>query len=198
MSVQDSVSTELHLSLAEFMRLFEQEGPFELVDGERVAVLPGVAEHSEIIKLVYQLLLTYEQQTRQVVTYAETAYILVHRPDWVTGARIPDIMAYETSRMVAYKANDPEWRKKPFVLVPDLCVEVVSPNDIYTDVDEKVSRYLGDGVRLVWVINPRTASILVHTASTIHSARLTKEHSLDGGEVLPGLTLPVSEVFNAS
>lgn len=198
MSVQDSISTELNLSLAEFTRLFDQEGPFELVDGERIPILPGVAEHSEIIKLVYQILLAYEQQTRQTVTYSETAYVLVHRSDWVSGARIPDVMVYEANRMADYKSNDPDWRKKPFVLVPALCVEVVSPNDIYTDVDEKVNRYLSDGVRLVWVINPRTASVFVHTASTIHSARLTEAHTLDGGDVLPDLKIAVSEIFSGT
>lgn len=195
MSVQEPVSTTLGIPFAEFIRLFEQEGPFEFVDGERIPVLPGVAEHSEIIKLVYQSLLAYEQQTRLIVTYAETAYVLVHTPNWVTGARIPDVMVYAASRIADYKAKDVDWRKKPFVLVPDLAVEVVSPHDIYTDVDEKVDRYLSDGVRLVWVMNPRTASVRVHSASTIHSTRLTEEHILDGGEVLPDFQLPIKEIF---
>lgn len=81
--------------------------------------------------------------------------------------------------------------------MPDLCVEVISPNDIYTEVDEKVNRYLADGVRLVWVINPRTASVQVHTADSIHSARLTDEHSLSGGDVLPDFKTVVSALFVA-
>jgi Uma2 family endonuclease len=195
MSVQEPVSSALRLSLAEFMRLFEQEGPFELVDGERKPVLPGIAEHSEIIKLIYGFLLAYERSSGHAVTYAETAYVLMLSPDWVTGARIPDVMAYDGARLAEYKVQDSDWRRKPFVLIPDLCVEVVSPNDSYTDVDEKVARYLADGVRLVWVVNPRAASVQVYTASTIQSARLTAEHTLDGGDVLPGFTLPVSQIF---
>lgn len=195
MSAQEPVSTTLGIPLAEFMRLFGQEGPFEFVAGERIAVLPGVAEHSEIIKLVYEFLLNYERDTRRIITYAETAYVLMLTPDWVTGARIPDVMVYDASRMADYKAKDKDWRRKPFVLVPDLAVEVVSPNDIYTHVDEKVDRYLSDGVRLVWVMNPRTASVRVHTGSTIQSARLTEEHTLDGGDLLPGFQLPIKEIF---
>ena len=62
MSAREPVSTTEGIPLAEFMRLYEQEGPFEFVNGERVPLLPGVAEHSEIIKLLYQLLLAHESE----------------------------------------------------------------------------------------------------------------------------------------
>lgn len=195
MAAHDSISTTTGIPLAEFIRLFEQEGPFEFVDGERIPVLPGVAEHSELIKLIYEFLLAYERQTRNVMAYVETAYVLVHTPDWVSGARIPDVMVYAAARLATYKAGDPDWRKKPFVLVPDLCIEVISPNDIYTEVDEKVIRYLSDGVRLVWVINPRTGSVRVHAADSIQSAHLTAEHTLDGGDLMPGFRLAVKDLF---
>ena len=197
MSAHESTSTTVGMSLADFVRLFEQEGPFELVDGERTRILPGVAEHSEIIKLIYQLLLAYEQATKRIVTYSETAYVLMYSPDWVAGARIPDVMAYEAARMEAYKAQDADWRKKPFVLVPDLCVEVVSPNDIYSEVDEKVERYLSDGVRLVWVFNPRNGSVQVHSINSNQSTRLTEQDTLNGGDVLPEFELIIKDVFLA-
>ena len=193
MTARDDVSVGMPLD--EFMRLFEQEGPFELAGDERIPILPGVAEHSEIIKLIYALLLLYEKQTQKAVAYAETAYILTYTPEWVTGARIPDVMVYATERMMTYKAQNADWRKKPFVLVPDLCVEVISPNDIYGEVDEKVNRYLADGVRLVWVINPRTRSVQVHRADSIQSVRLTEEHTLDGRDVLPGFETSVEDLF---
>src|SRR3970040_944163 len=127
-----------------------------------------IAEHSEIIKLIYQLLLAYERERQNIVTYCETAYVLMYTPDWVAGARVPDVMVYAAPRMDSYKSQDVDWRKKPFILVPDLCVEVISPNDIYTDVDEKVDRYLADGVRLIWVVNPRTGSVQVHQTNSTH------------------------------
>lgn len=66
------------------------------------------------------------------------------------------------TRIQAYKAADPDWRKKPFVIVPDLGIEVISPGDSYIDVDEKVERYLSEGVKLVWVMNPRNRSVTVY------------------------------------
>lgn len=69
--------------------------------------------------------------------------------------------------------------------MPDLCVEVISPSDVYSEVDAKIERYLNDGVRLVWVVNPRTSSVQVYHAQSTQSSRLTVEHMLDGGGTLP-------------
>ncbi|MEO8607256.1 MAG: Uma2 family endonuclease [Chloroflexota bacterium] len=193
--LEKTVSTSIGMPMAGFVRLYDQDGPFELIDGERIALVPGVAEHAELIKLLYKLLLTYEQKIQSVSVYSEAPYVLVYSPDWVTGARIPAVMAYAAQRMTDYKIQMPDWGKKPYILVPDLCIEVISPNDIYSEVDAKVERYLADGVRLVWVFNPRTSSVRVHNANSIQSVRLTQEHTLDGGDVLPDFTLPVRDVF---
>ncbi len=193
--IQNPVSTVTGMVMEDFVRLYDQDGAFELIDGERIPLVPGVAEHTELIKLLYRLLLAYEQKMQSVSVYSEAPYVLVYSPDWVTGARIPDVMAYRAQRMTDYKAQTPDWGKKPYILVPDLCIEVISPNDIYSEVDAKVERYLSDGVRLVWVFNPCSSSVRVHNANSIQSVRLTQEHTLDGGDVLPDFTLPVHDIF---
>ena len=79
-------------------------------------------------------------------------------------------------------------------VVPDLAVEVVSPNDLSEEVEEKVDEYLRAGVRLVWVVHPHTKTIRVHRANgTLQDLRLTDE--LSGEDVIPGFRCPVSEVF---
>jgi Uma2 family endonuclease len=119
--------------------------------------------------------------------------VVEDKPNWVKGSRVPDLMIYDKARWEEYKANTPDWGDKPFVLVPDLCVEVISPTDKYSDVDAKVAGYLRDGVRLVWVFDPREKAVNVHTSSG--SIRLTRTDMLDGGEVLPGFKLPLSDLF---
>jgi len=195
MAIQNPIATSIGMSMEDFVRLYDQDGPFELIDSERIALVPGVAEHTELIKLLYKLLLAYEQTDQRVSVYSEAPYVLVYTSDWVTGARIPAVMAYDAKRMADYKTQTPNWKKMPHVLVPDMCIEFISPNDIYTEVDAKVERYLADGVRLVWVFNPRSSSVRVHNLNSIQSVRLTQEHTLDGGDVLPGFTLSVREVF---
>jgi Uma2 family endonuclease len=84
-----------------------------------------------------------------------------------------------------------------FEIAPDLVVEVVSPTDRMTDVDEKVATYLAMGVSLVWVVLPRRQVVVEHTAA---EPGITREYGnrdeLNGGGILPGFRLPLSEIFD--
>ncbi|HUG89933.1 MAG TPA: Uma2 family endonuclease [Planctomycetaceae bacterium] len=77
---------------------------------------------------------------------------------------------------------------------PDLAAEVVSPNDLYTSLDEKVEEYREAGVRLIWVINPGTRTVVVHRADGTTS-RLTENDELFGEDVLPGFRCRVGDLF---
>jgi Uma2 family endonuclease len=79
-------------------------------------------------------------------------------------------------------------------IAPDLAVEVVSPNDLYSEVEEKVVEYLGAGVRLVWVINPPTRTVRVHRADGT-GADLGALDELDGEDVLPGFHCKIEDLF---
>jgi len=180
------------MAMEEFTRLFDQEGPFELIDDQRRPKMPTTAEHAEIIKLLNDILAEFER-AGVIVRYTESTFIVADRPDWVKGSRLPDLMVYAAERMAAYKSSVSDWKEKPFILVPDLCIEVISPNDQYGDVDEKVARYLGDGVRAVWILNPRTQSVIVYAQDTIQ--RLTGSEVVDGGEIIPGFRLAAQSLF---
>lgn len=79
-------------------------------------------------------------------------------------------------------------------LVPDLVVEVNSPNDRRSKIESKVIEYLQAGVRLVWVIDPPTESVVVHRQNgTVSELGLTDE--LDGEDVAAGFRCPVRELF---
>ena len=79
-------------------------------------------------------------------------------------------------------------------VVPDLVVEVVSPNDLATEVDRKVAEYLEAGVQLVWVINPETRTGRVHRGNGTISP-VQKADDLDGEQVLPGFRCRLSDVL---
>jgi len=81
-------------------------------------------------------------------------------------------------------------------IAPDLVVEVVSPNDLYYEVDRKVEEYLDAGVQLVWVINPDTRSVQVYVPGS-GVMRLDDRQELTGGNVLPGFACRVGELFPA-
>ncbi len=79
-------------------------------------------------------------------------------------------------------------------LVPDLCVEVVSPHDTYSEIEGKISDYLKAGVRLIWVVDPPSKTIRV-IRSDRSCAILTLEDSLSGDDVIPGFECSVQAVF---
>ena len=81
-------------------------------------------------------------------------------------------------------------------VVPELVVEIVSPNDRDGDVSEKIGMWLNLGVSMALEVRPGTRSILVHRPGT-PAVTLSGNDVLDGANVLPGFTLPLSEIFDA-
>jgi Uma2 family endonuclease len=79
-------------------------------------------------------------------------------------------------------------------IAPDLAVEVVSPNDVAYDIDEKVEEYLGAGVRLVWVVNPHSRIVYVHRRQGTGTI-LREADELDGEDVVPGFRCRVGDLF---
>ena len=108
-------------------------------------------------------------------------------PDTV---REPDL-AFISSQKLPLNVRNPGY----YEVVPDLVVEVASPSDSRREVNDKAQMWLRNGVRLTWVVHPDTRTIDVHPEDGSVST-LTENDTLDGGEVLPGFTCPVSEIFD--
>ena len=80
------------------------------------------------------------------------------------------------------------------MIAPNLAVEVVSPNDLVYEIDEKVEEYLEAGVELVWVVNPVTRTVRVHRADR-PGVTLREMDELTGDDLLPGFRCRVSDLF---
>jgi 6-phosphogluconate dehydrogenase (decarboxylating) len=72
---------------------------------------------------------------------------------------------------------------------------VVSKNDQYSDVNEKVEAYLTDGVQLVWVFDPHTRTVTVRTAGSAQATILHEDDRFDGGSVVKGFSVRIADVF---
>jgi Uma2 family endonuclease len=80
-------------------------------------------------------------------------------------------------------------------LAPDLAVEVLSESNTPAEMRRKLREYFFAGVRLVWMIDPARRRADVYTSPDGPDATLDETQSLDGGDVLPGFTLPLAELF---
>lgn len=72
---------------------------------------------------------------------------------------------------------------------PDLAIEILSPDDRPGEVAAKVTDYLRSGTRAVWVVDPESRTITVHTRTG--ATRYAANETLDGAPVIPDLHLPV-------
>jgi Uma2 family endonuclease len=80
-------------------------------------------------------------------------------------------------------------------VVPDLVVEVMSPDDSYPKVREKVREWLAGGVQVVWVVDPERRVVEVWQSQEEPAQVLSEDDTLRGEPVLPGFELPVSVIF---
>ena len=187
----NKVQEEKGMALADFLREFH-DAPFELIHGKRIPIMPTVAGHSMLIRAIMRLLDAYVLAHELGEAFSETTVIEEYRKNWVKDSLTPDILFFSAERFEQYVAENPDWEGKPFVLIPDLAIEVVSKNDSYTDINEKVDVYLELGVKEIWIIDPHAKSALVHTADKIQ--RLSKNESIRG-TVLPDFELKLGELF---
>ena len=79
-------------------------------------------------------------------------------------------------------------------LVPDLAIEVLSASNTPGEIRRKLGEYFHAGTELVWIVDPVRRVVVVHTAPEA-STTLTEADTLDGADVLPGVRIPVSRVF---
>ena len=167
----------------ELINLPSGESRYELVDGELITGSLFGAEHGDVAAEIGARLHAHVWERRLGKTYAaETGFLISRDPDTV---RAPDASFVRADRVVRVRTYFPG--------APDLAVEVLSPNDRASEVEAKVRQWLQSGTRMVMVVDPETRTATVHTPAA--TSRLSSGDTLDGGDVVPGLRLPLAEIF---
>ena len=161
---------------------------FELVDGQLVEKAMGI-ESSAVNRRVSKYLGNFADEYRLgEVLESEAGYqCFDHDPNRV---RKPDVSFVRKERLPA--EGLPEgW----FRIAPDIAVQVVSPNDIAYDLEEKLADYRSAGVPLIWVVYPNRRTVQVYAGGSEVPAVLHESDSLTGSDVLPGFSVQVAELF---
>jgi Uma2 family endonuclease len=161
-------------------------GRCELIYGELVMMSPAGFSHGEIALRIGRLLGNFvEEHDLGVVLAAETGFVVERDPDLV---RAPDASFVHKDRVPKTAWN------KYFPGVPDLAVEVVSPDDTKREIAEKVNMWLAHGTISCWVADPASMTIMIHRAGE-KPLRLATRDKITREPALPGLVLPVSRIF---
>jgi len=180
-------TTVQSMTAAALLRLPADGRRYELIRGELRQMAPAGPTHGRLaMRIAAHLFQHVEAHHLGTVYAAETGFQLTQDPDTV---RAPDVTFVSRQRLEAVGEIEGYWPG-----APDVTVEVISPSDRYTDVEDKVVEWLEAGSRMVIVVNPRQRSVTVYHSRT-DMIRLTEEDALDGGDVVPGWQLPITEVF---
>ncbi|MBI4749814.1 MAG: Uma2 family endonuclease [Acidobacteria bacterium] len=170
--------------------LFEMPGDgfrCELVKGELKKIAPAGHVHGRIIINISTPLDTHVRTNQLGLVFAaETGFQLASNPDTV---RAPDVAFVRAENVKSDLDQRGYWPG-----APDLVVEVISPGDIYTEVEEKVFDWLEAGTKMVVVVNPRKRVVTVYRSLT-EIVVLTENDVLDGKELIPNWSLPVKTIF---
>ncbi len=171
-------------------RKIEPEGRYEVVRGVVVEKAPMGVFESGIAGRLFEALAPFARARRLGQVFSETIF----RIDAQAGLeRRPDLSLVTSEKWPVDRLPP---RARVWDLVPDLAVEIISPSNSANEVQDKVHEYLGAGVRLVWVVWPLHGGVHVYESlDVIRPLRVSRDDVLDGGAVVPGFALPLTDLF---
>jgi Uma2 family endonuclease len=155
----------------------------EYVNGEVVPLNVGTRQHAKIqVNCAYELK-TYLRADPGGYVGTELHCRLTINGE--TRFRLPD---------VAFLVKDTDPDARFLQGAPDVAVEIRSPEDTITSLFRKLTDYFANGAKLGWVILPEEKSVVVLWPSALPRTFVAGE-TLDGGDILPGLSIQVSDLF---
>ena len=160
--------------------------PCELVKGRIVPLTPTGAEHADVEFELGMRLRSYGKETKRGRALGGEVGIYIRRnPDTVRAA---DIVFISSER-------DAQPRAKGYLEVaPELVVEVLSPDDRWSKVTEKLADYFSVGVARVWVLIPKLRRILSYRSPT-EVVQYDEGQILTDEDLLPGFSVAVTDLF---
>lgn len=159
----------------------------ELVRGELRVTPPPGGPHGRAATNLILLLGAYLEGRGLGWVYADgVGYELLELPRTV---RVPDVSFVRAGRLPK-EGIGPGLLK----LAPDLAVEVLSPSESASELEETLDDYRACGTPLIWVVDPARRTVMI-VASDAPVRWLREDDALDGGDVVPGFSCQVAELF---
>lgn len=180
MVVQSPVTLD---KFEEFINLPEnRDRLFELIDGEIIEKVP-TEEHGIMALDIGTEFNLYLRQNKIGRAGVEIRHQM---PGDKKNSYLPDVM-------VRLDVDTPIVKQGVVPRMPDLAVEIQSPDDSIKKLREKARYYLANGTRILWLVLTTKRIVEVYTPDDEYV--LTEGDTLDGGDVLPGFKLAVKAIF---
>lgn len=174
-----------HATVEDLVRLNGQGGMYELIDATLVEKAMGWRE--SLIAMVLGRFFS------EIV--AKHNLGLVSGPDGFmrilgTQVRGPDVAFISWERLPEGRVPDSRVPE----IVPDIAVEVLSEGNTYAEMSRTRREYFHAGVGQVWMVDLNERTVAVYT-DIMKYEMFDESAQLGGGDILPGLLIPLSEVF---
>ncbi len=181
----EHVSTRTRVSLEEFLALPETKPYKELVDGEVVEKPIPAPVHSRLVPRIAASLIAHLDQSLEADVDSELRHADLDN-EWVF---LPDISVTKKGRR-----PPPAEEEGPVETMPDLAIEVLSPDDQPGRITRRVSYYTRAGVTLLWIIDPVDESVTIFERGAPPRVARAPE-TLSAEPVLAGFTLDLAALF---
>lgn len=159
---------------------------YELDNGRLVTMAPPADPHGAVQSNIGADLKVQGERKGYGKTRTEVGVILWRGPDRVVG---PDVL------FVAKKSLPIRLSSEGYLeTIPELVVEVRSPNDTGPEIERKVRDYLTAGVNVVWVADPETRTVIAHRPGQPPHV-FTETDTLTVEDLIPGFRVAVRDVF---
>ena len=189
-SVSGMATTKMKsLTAGDLLRLYSQGVRGELIRGVLCETMAAGVEHGTIAMMTLGPVISLYVRSRRLgrVIGSDSGVWLARDPDTV---REPDIAYISADRLPL------DVRVIGYLeVVPELVVEIISPSDTQREVNDKTRMWLSYGVSIVWEIYPADRAVMAHRSDG-SSIILNEDDTLDGGDVLPGFSCPVRDIFD--
>lgn len=169
--------------------LLPESDKYELLDGRLREKTLGAKANFVTLIINTELLQHSTLTGRGIVVPAETALVIF--PD--RPRRMPRC---DGGFIRKGRLPGDELPEGYLTIPPDLVFEVASPGDSLEDLVGKAEEYMNAGVRMVWVISPRSQRVFVMRPDA-PGLILGPRDTLSGDDVVEGFTVPVADLFRA-
>jgi Uma2 family endonuclease len=174
-----------------YLPMKTDEALYELVNGQRVEMPPMSIRAVTVATRLGTLINSFAGPRRLGEAFLEML-IQVPVPEDEDRNRRPDVCFVSTLKLIEARPEDPD--ANAWDVVPDLAIEVTSPTDRAAEQREKVQEYLRLGIPWVWVVYPSLRIVDVYNSSGA-ARTFGPDGNLPGDPVLPGLEIPLGELF---
>ncbi|MBK3332167.1 Uma2 family endonuclease [Persephonella atlantica] len=157
------------------------EGSYEIIDGDIVEMAPTGFEHGEI-ELDIGYFLRKKLKDKGYVSSGEVGILISRDPLRIRGA---DIVYISKERL----------KEKPkgiLEIPPDLIIEIISPNNTVSEMEEKIEDYFKIGVPRVILIDPQTQKVYLYQNGKKSINLYTFDEEL---EFIDGLKAKVKDII---